>query len=712
VSIQDENNNFFTEFLDDYFAEAEEHLIIVRNQLLALEPYVDQPEIDSAILHTLFRSFHTLKGLSGMVGVKEAEELAHQMESYLRTLRDDKVVLSSIGFDALLNGTKVLEKVIESYQNQEDVPEIHSIVQKLKSIIPENTPKPSSQKTTPVQIELKQEATEQVEEATEQGSKAWHFVFTSSPELAAKGINVTVIRNRIENLGKLIHVAPRMTPDGKICFDFVVATETQESEFSYWKEDGVTWSLYKQEEESKSPETNQQESIVDITDDKKEEAEKENTNNLIDDIDESKPESVNILESIPEDEKISPSIPITKQTSTVVRVDLAKLDDLMRMVGDLVISRARLEDNIKHINGNLKGAEKRSLQEINLTLERQLRDLREGVMRVRLVPIGEVFARMKFVVRDLVRESNKQVNLEIIGQETEIDKFVVERMLDPLLHLVRNSVSHGIETPEERQQKGKPAEGNISLRAKTSGEIVIIQIEDDGRGVDISKVIQRGKEKGLLRDNEKDKHYDSVTILELLCSPGFSTKEQADLTSGRGVGMAVVKNTVAELGGVIDLKTEKDKGTCFTIQLPLTLAIADSLIISLEQQIFAIPQSAVREVTNIDLKEITTFENNEIISYRGQVLPLIRLTKLFGITKSNNQKNNQLRIVIVGSQNSAVGLVVDRIIGMREIVVRSLTDPFVQVVGIAGATELGDGRVVLILDVGTLIRTSSKTLTY
>jgi two-component system chemotaxis sensor kinase CheA len=683
VSNNEQSNNFFTEFLEDYFAESEEHLIIVRNQLLALEPFVDQPKIDPNILNTLFRSFHTLKGLSGMVGVKEAEELAHKMESYLRILRDDKVVLSSPGFDGLINGTKLLEEVINSYRNKGQIPKIEPILNQIETVIPQANPKLETE-NNPI-LTLKEDTKNQIKFAKDKGEKVWHFVFSSSPELAAKGINVTVIRSRLENLGQLIHVAPRMTPKGQICFDFVVATQVEQKEFFPWISDGLSWSPYKTDKET--PKETETTAEIEIT---------------------IKPQ---IESTLSEDTPASlTSTTPTNQPTTVVRVDLGKLDDLMRMVGDLVISRARLQDNLKHLAGSLKDSERRSLQEINLTLERQLRDLREGVMRVRLVPIGEVFARMQFVVRDLVRESRKQVALEITGQETEIDKFVVERMLDPLLHLVRNAVSHGIETTETRQQKGKTPEGHIYLRAKTSGEMVIIEIEDDGKGVDLAKVIATGKAKGFLHGDDKETNYDSLTILDLLCSPGFSTKEKADLTSGRGVGMAIVKNTVTELGGIIDLKTTKDQGTRFTIQLPLTLAIADALIISLADQTFAIPQSAVREVTEINRKDITRFEHNEIVGHRGQVLPLIRLKKLFNFTEPNihspPSSEENLTLVIAGSQINAIGLIVDRIIGMREIVIRALIDPLVQAIGIAGATELGDGRVVLILDISALMRSS------
>ncbi|MBE9145404.1 chemotaxis protein CheA, partial [Planktothrix mougeotii] len=412
-------------------------------------------------------------------------------------------------------------------------------------------------------------------------------------------------------------------------------------------------------------------------------------------------------------------------SSNVVRVDLPKLDDLMRMVGDLVMSRARLEDHFKSITSYLPSPQIRALQEINLMLERQLRDLRQGVMQVRLVPIGEIFARMQFVVRDLVRASEKQVTLEMSGQETEIDKFVVERMLDPLLHLVRNAVSHGIESPQERLEAGKPPQGTLKLRATTSGETVVIEIEDDGRGVDVETVIERVTTQTQLTETRsfvsllENKHgeaakpdqYNMMALLDILCSAGFSTKNEVDLVSGRGVGMSIVKNTVQELGGFLSLDTHKGQGTRFTIQLPLTLAITDALIISVSQQTFAIPQASVLEVLEVSTSQIISFEKNEIVSYRNTVLPVIRLASIFPLSATYPQSNpplcslepSSLMMIVVGSRENTVALVVDRVTGLREIVVTPLTDPFVQVTGIAGATELGDRRVVLILDVGALV---------
>jgi two-component system chemotaxis sensor kinase CheA len=382
----------------------------------------------------------------------------------------------------------------------------------------------------------------------------------------------------------------------------------------------------------------------------------------------------------------------------IVRVDLDRLDDLMRMIGDLVSSRSQLEETLKNSRRNMAPGEWRRLQEISSAIAKQLHSLREGVIRVRLVQVGEIFERMRFVVRDLARESGKEIRLEISGEETEIDKFLVERMMDPLLHLVRNAVSHGLETSSERKAQRKPPEGRLTLRAETVGENILIEIADDGRGVDAERVRVDALAKGLIDD---DSSLNNETLLEILCTPGFSTRLTADRESGRGVGMDVVAKAVSELGGRLSLETERNQGTRFLIELPLTLAIAEALIAIVGKQRFAVPQSAVREVIEVQPSSVKVLENNEIISYRDGVLPLVRLARLFDLGEVHD---DPFHVFVIGSGKNALGIAVDRILGQREIVVRGIGDPLVQVPGIAGATELGDEKVVLILDVGGLRR--------
>ncbi|MFY9553416.1 MAG: chemotaxis protein CheA [Blastocatellia bacterium] len=659
------NNEFFAAFLEDYFAECDEHLTIVRRNLVALEPLVDQTHIDRSILDELFRSFHSLKGISGMVGLAEAEQLAHQTESYLRALRDNEVTLTSEGMDVLIAGTKMLEQVVAERRAGSSITDIAHLTNRLASLV--STPA----LVNPTQLKkiadsepasLNADETARIAAAKHQGVRIWQFEFRPSSVLAERGINVNSLRARLQEAGELIHAAPRLMDEGRIAFEFLVASALDETVFSEWRDDGLTFSAY---EHSEIPAS----ALVDA---------EESRRNL---------------------QTAAPPAP-----SSVVRVDLGRIDDLMRMVGEMVISRSRLDDHLKHLEATLPAPQWRPLQETNLRMERQLQDMREGVMRVRMVPIGDIFERMRFVVRDLAREYQKNVKLEVSGQQTEIDKLLVERMMDPILHLVRNAVSHGLESPAERRSLGKPPDGRLELRAATFGEMVVIEIEDDGRGIDAEDVVKRASAMGLI---DPDLRSYPGMLLDLICEPGFSTRQEVDRASGRGIGMSVVKNTVQALGGSVELDTQVGRGTLFTIQLPLTLAIADALIVTVGDQKFAVPQSTVQEVIEVESSSVKVFENNEIISYRGRVLPLLRLARLFKLAES---PRSSFQAFVIGTGMSAVGIAVDRVLGQREIVVRAISDPLIRVPGIAGATELGDGQIILIVEAADFRRAAGNTL--
>ena len=389
--------------------------------------------------------------------------------------------------------------------------------------------------------------------------------------------------------------------------------------------------------------------------------------------------------------------------SHVVRVDLARLDHLMQIVGDMVITRARLADSLSRAERHVPAAEWRAVQENALASDRQLRMLREGIMRVRMVPVGEIFRRMPLVVRDLARENGKRVKLELRGQATEIDKYLIERMMDPVLHLVRNAVSHGIEPPEVRIAHGKSPEGTITLSAAAVGDLVTLEVADDGYGVDEEAVVNKARQAGL---SVPSGPLDAAAVLGLLCSPGFSTKEETDRASGRGVGMAVVKAMVEELTGTMTLDTDPGQGTRFILRLPVTLAITDALIGRVGAEAFAIPQGSVREVIEIAEADLRQLEENEIVPYRDGALPIIRLSRLFGI--ASTARTGRLHVFVLGHGSAAMGIAVDRIVGQREIVVRTLADSLVRVDGVSGATDLGDGRVVLILDPAVLARLTNQ----
>jgi two-component system chemotaxis sensor kinase CheA len=633
----DNHGEFFDQFLDDYYAECDEHLVLIRRSLVALEDEVDTGTVERTLLDNLFRSFHTLKGISGMVGLSAAEQLAHHLESYLRELREGTVILSKPGFDALVDGVSLLENVIHARRNDQPIPSIDEIADRVQGV----SSQPATSVTTPqTPASLTSETAE-----NDAATTRWQVEFTPTAELTERGVNVNSVRSRLQEIGQLVQAKPVVKGAGEIAFHFIVATDADKTALETLEADGLTFTPVEIEPAQRTRET----------------------------------------QPVP-----------TIAPASVVRVDLDRLDELIRIIGELVISRTRLEDQLTELKRTTPPALWRSLQETTLSMARQLKDLRESVMRVRMVQLGEIFERMTFVVRDLTRESGKKILVQFSGGETEIDKFLVERMMDPLMHLVRNAVSHGIETVEEREAQGKRSEGLLSLSAATAGERIVIKIADDGRGINRNLVLAKAKASGL---SNGDTEIDDAALLDLICTPGLSTRSEADRESGRGVGMDVVKKATEELGGRISLATKFGAGTTFTIELPLTLAIAEALIVSVNGQRFAVPQSTVREVLEVESASAKILENNEIIPYRGKALPLLRLARVFDMTL---QRGPSFHVLVIGDETSAVGLAVDRIIGQREIVVRAIKDPLAQSKGIAGATELGDQRVVLILDTTAL----------
>src|SRR5262249_3508032 len=580
--------DFIAEFLDDYFVECDEHLTIIRRNLLALESFVNQPASDPLPLEDLFRSFHSLKGISGMVGVHEAEQVAHQIESYLRALRDDQLGLTPEGLEVLIAGTRLIEKVVAGRRAQKPATDITPVIQQITALVTLHaaaSTRPAGHTAAGPQRSSSADENLRLANAIKSGSRIWRFEFSPLPERVQRGINVNVVRARLQESGELVSAAPRVTPGGGITFEFLVASSADQALFAEWRDDGLTYAAYEGPTAIESPSPNAADALL--------------------------PVSEPVLSLAP---------------SNVVRVDLGRLDDLMRIVGELVVTRSHLDENLKRLERDLSAPLWRPLQETNLAMERQLRDLRQGLMRVRMVPIGEIFERMKFVIRDLAREYDKSVMLELTGKQTEIDKLLVERMMDPILHLVRNAVSHGLESTAERVAMGKPPGGTIALRARPAAEMILIEIEDDGRGIDRAGVAARAHAMGL---GSADTVVDDAILLDLICAPGFSTRDQADRAAGRGVGLNVVKNTILGLGGSFELHTETGRGTRFSIRLPLTLAIADALIVAVGDHRFAVPQSSVREVIQVDGVEVRALENNEIIRYRGGVLRLLRLARFF-----------------------------------------------------------------------------------
>lgn len=631
------------ELLDDFYAECDELLTGIRSNITALERGVPDKAAELAKLEELFRGVHSVKGNCAIAGLRPAEELAHVIEDLLRALNRHEVTATPPMLDLMLVATDRLNKIVDAHRKQKSLPKISDLVPRIAAYLPGKNP--AGQAAEPQSLPETPAATDDdpIAAARAQGLEIWSARFVPSAALEAKGVRINTIRERLAQRGTILKSAPVIVPGKGLSFEFTLALKQTPADAAAWAKDGVTF---------------ERSTLA--------------------------PAPARAAEEATETADDYSSLSLTP--SHVVRVDLGHLDELMRITGEIIIQRSRLEDRLGHqqkVDSELK--------DIDLALARSLRQLRAAVSRVRLVPVEEVFARMPYVVRDLARDSAKQARVLLEGQQTEIDKFLVERLKEPLLHLVRNAFAHGVETAEQRARVGKPAEATIRLRANRVGDAVEIQVQDDGRGINAQDVAARATKLGLFVPPAMDE----AALLKILCEPGFSTQSDADRAAGRGVGMAVVWNTVRELGGSLRLTTQPGQGTAFILRLPLTLSIADALIVNVGNQTCAIPQAHVEEIFQAPDADVRTIQTTEIVPYRRGLLPIVRLRAVFGI---DGTYSGPLTIVVISSDRGVTGLVVDRVQTRREIVIRALTDPLVQVPAVSGATELGNGRPILILD--------------
>ena len=391
-----------------------------------------------------------------------------------------------------------------------------------------------------------------------------------------------------------------------------------------------------------------------------------------------------------------------------IRVEVKRLDHLMNLIGELVLGKNRLLKIYDDVEERYEG--EKFLEELNQVVSSVsivTTDLQIAVMKTRMLPIAKVFNKFPRMVRDLSRELGKQIELKISGEETELDKSIIEEIGDPLVHIIRNSCDHGIEDAETRLAMGKPEHGTIELKAYNEGNSIVIEVVDDGKGLDSDMLIQKSLEKGIITEREAD-NLSEKEAFALIFKPGFSTAAAVTNVSGRGVGMDVVKTNIEKLNGIIDIDSEKGKGTIIKLKIPLTLAIIQALLVGAQEEYFAIPLSSVLETVRVPAEEIYSIEGNDVLRLREEILPLVRLSDVFGIEEVFEGGEN-LYIVVIALAESKLGVVVDTLVGQEEIVIKSLGDYLQGIKGIAGATIRGDGRVTLIVDVGALMELAKET---
>jgi two-component system chemotaxis sensor kinase CheA len=391
-----------------------------------------------------------------------------------------------------------------------------------------------------------------------------------------------------------------------------------------------------------------------------------------------------------------------RSVSQTVRVDIRKLDHLMNVVGELALVRAGVMAVLEELRGHRELAElTRRLHHESRALERKLNELQSGILEVRMVPLGQIFDKLSRVVRRISREAGKEVRLAISGADTELDKLIVEELSDPLMHVIRNAIDHGIERAADRRDKGKPEIGTIAIRAQQKGNHVIIEVRDDGAGFDEQRILDTAMRRGLV-DRAAAAELTRRELLNLVFLPGFSTRAEATELSGRGVGMDVVKTNIARLSGLIDLASVRGEGTIIVITLPITLAILHALIIRTAGRTYAVPLNSVLESLTLDAHEVRTIEGREVLTVRGQTLFLARIDQVLGLSRSEPAPDRAF-VVVVGVAQHRLGFVVDELVGQQDVVIKSLGRALADVPGIAGATELGGQQIVLVLDVAALV---------
>ncbi|MDI3540518.1 MAG: two-component system, chemotaxis family, sensor kinase CheA [Thermosediminibacterales bacterium] len=682
------------QYIEVFVEEAQEHLNNLNQYLLKLEVSPENPEY----IDEIFRSSHTLKGMAGTMGYEKISEITHEMENVLQGIRNGEIKINSKTVDVLFECFDILENLVGSIlQNGvEGNIDTSKVINRLKSVfeINESDEKDynkdhnkghdvdENKKTSRLNFNEFEENL--IKAAYEKKLNIFEIQISLNDDCLLKSARAFVIFKNLERIGEIIKTIPPVED---------IEDEKFQKEFTLYL---ITSSAKEQIEKMLGSISEIQKiwvTPVDYT--KKETIPVKEKNDLKDG-----EYNTVIVES---EQDPSKSISQKLKTGKTVRVDIEKLDNLMNLVSELIIIKTRLEGI-----GENREIGIQELHEAVEYLERITTNLHDAVMKVRMVPIEQVFNRFPRMVRDLSKELNKEINLHIEGEETELDRTVIDEIGDPLIHLVRNAIDHGIETPEERKRQGKQANGNIILKAYHDGNNVVIEIDDDGKGIDLEKVLAKAIEKRFITVKES-KELSEQDILQFLFKPGFSTSERITDISGRGVGLDVVKTKIESLGGTIDIETIQGKGSKFIVRLPLTLAIIQALLVGVGTEKYAVPLNSIKETVTINSKNINRIKNQEITLFRGEVLPIIRLNELLDISgnifensASNDFYNEDLTVVIVKKGEKLLGLAVDELIGQQEIVIKSLGKFLNNIKLIAGATILGDGQVALILDVNTL----------
>ncbi len=647
------------EFIDGFLAEADELLRGSAGNLLELEGAARAGQPQGKLVRELFRALHTLKGLAAMVDVEPIVALAHEMEAVLRGADRGARRLSLQEIDLLLQGLRAIEPRVRAVAERRPVPSAPAaLVAALSSL---DSPagadvagRPSAALALEPELLIKLTANEQEQLSTgaREGRRAVRLEFVPSPEKAGRGLTITTVRERLTELGEIVRVLPRSVPrtdeaPGGLAFTLLVLTRAPDEALA-----GVI---------EGPPAT-----VTVIA----------------------APASPGDADAAPDDDQAADDAPMR---SSYVRVDVARLDEALERLSALVVTRFRLTRSAAALRE--RGADTRELGAILQETGRQLRDLRASIMRARMVSVDELLERVPLLVRGLAQRTGKQARVEVQAGRAELDKAVAERVQPAIVHLVRNAVDHALEPPDERRRLGKPPEGLVRVTAlQHSDSQLELRVTDDGRGIDPAPLARRA---GV------EVPADPAALLELMCRPGLSTLDRASETSGRGMGMDIVRRTIEALGGELSLETAVGAGTTFTLRLPLSISILDAFTFECAEQPFVVPVATVEEIVGLETATVTAAPGARalrLLERRGEVMPLLPLAEVFDLPG----RRAPLKALIVRRAGEAVAFGVDRMLGQQEVVLRPLEDPLVRVPGVSATTDLGDGRPTLVLDLPAL----------
>lgn len=661
-----------SQYLEVFIDESREHLQTINEQLLELEKNPD----DVAIVNEIFRSAHTLKGMSATMGFEDLANLTHQMENVLDAIRNEKISVTPELLDVIFRAVDDLEAMVVSISEGGDGKrDVTEVVAQLKQIekgdvvaVPQKSNSTYEQTYDEFEYTI-------LKQSAEQGFHSYEATIKLRSDCLLKAARVFMIFEVIEQIGEVIKSVPTVEMLEAEQFDdqFVVTVVTKVSQDELQKrimkvseveEVNVrSVDLRRSVAQDGSLEQKVEQKVEQVVDKKQENQEEKTTGKQV--------------------------------SNKTIRVNIERLDVLMNLFEELVIDRGRLEQISRELNN----------PELHETVERMSRisgDLQNIILNMRMVPVETVFNRFPRMVRQLARDLGKKINLEIIGAETELDRTVIDEIGDPLVHLLRNAIDHGIETPDVRRAKGKPEEGTVKLKAYHSGNHVFIEIEDDGAGISREKVLKKAISKGIISEQNAANLTDKQ-VYELIFASGFSTADKVSDISGRGVGLDVVKSTIESLGGSVSIDSEEGVGSIFSIQLPLTLSIISVMLVEIQHEKYAIPLSSIIETAIVKKEDILHAHNQKVIDFRGKVVPLLFLKDIFEVPVVKGD-DDFLSVVIVRKGEKMAGLVVDSFIGQQEVVLKSLGNYLTSVFAISGATILGDGQVALIVDCNALIK--------